>query len=54
MGINFDFAKKFAAEKLTKQIFNYLQKDPDKNFEKYSTSQRNWLVVKTINKQLDL
>jgi len=34
MAINFDFAKKFAAEQVIKQALNYLEKDPEKNFTK--------------------
>jgi MoaA/NifB/PqqE/SkfB family radical SAM enzyme len=34
MGINFNFAKKFAAEQIIKQAINYLEKDPEKNFIK--------------------
>ncbi|MFW6035158.1 MAG: hypothetical protein ACOCRZ_02770 [Halothermotrichaceae bacterium] len=34
MGTNFDFAKKFAAEKLVKIALNYIKKDPEKNFAK--------------------
>ncbi len=34
MAINFDFAKKFAAEQLIKQAMNYMEKDPEKNFPK--------------------
>lgn len=34
MAINFDFAKRFAAEQVIKQAMNFLEKDPDKNFLK--------------------
>jgi MoaA/NifB/PqqE/SkfB family radical SAM enzyme len=34
MGINFNFAKKIAAEQIIKQALNYLEKDPEKNFIK--------------------
>ncbi len=34
MAINFNFAKKFAAEQVIKQAINYLEKDPEKNFRK--------------------
>ena len=34
MGINFNFAKKFAAEQVIKQAMDYLEKDPEKNFIK--------------------
>ena len=32
MGINFNFAKKFAAEQLVKKAMTYLEKDPEANF----------------------
>ena len=34
MGINFNFAKKFAAEQIIKQAIHYLEKDPEKNLIK--------------------
>ena len=34
MAINFDFAKKFAAEQVIKQAMHYLERDPEKNFIK--------------------
>lgn len=34
MGINFDFAKRFAADKLIEQALKYLEKDPEANFLK--------------------
>jgi MoaA/NifB/PqqE/SkfB family radical SAM enzyme len=34
MGINFNFAKKYAAEQIIKQALNYLEKDPEKNLPK--------------------
>lgn len=34
MGINFNFAKKFAAEQIIKQAMHYLEKDPEKNLIK--------------------
>jgi len=34
MAINFDFAKKFAAEQVIEQAMHYLEKDPEKNFIK--------------------
>jgi hypothetical protein len=34
MAINFNFARKFAAEQVIKQAMNYLEKDPEKNFPK--------------------
>ncbi|MDI3548202.1 MAG: hypothetical protein PWR10_1854 [Halanaerobiales bacterium] len=34
MAINFNFAKKFAAEQVLKQTMNYIKKDPEKNFLK--------------------
>ena len=34
MAINFDFAKKFAAEQIIRQAINYLEKDPEKNLPK--------------------
>lgn len=34
MGINFNFARKFAAEQIIKQAINYLEKDPEKNLIK--------------------
>src|SRR5690554_4289549 len=34
MGINFDFARKFAADQLLKQGLKYLEKDPEENFLK--------------------
>lgn len=34
MAINFDFAKKFAAEQVLKQIMKYVKKDPEKNIQK--------------------
>ncbi|MDI3548334.1 MAG: hypothetical protein PWR10_1986 [Halanaerobiales bacterium] len=34
MAINFNFAKRFAAEKIIKLALNYIEKDPDKNFIK--------------------
>jgi MoaA/NifB/PqqE/SkfB family radical SAM enzyme len=34
MAINFNFAKKFAAEEIIKQALTYLEKDPEKNFLK--------------------
>ena len=32
MGINFDFAKKFAVDQTLKQAMKYLEKDPEGNF----------------------
>lgn len=34
MGINFDFAKRFTADKVIKQAINYVEKDPEENFLK--------------------
>ncbi|ACL70359.1 radical SAM protein [Halothermothrix orenii] len=34
MAINFNFAKKFAAEQIIKRALNYIEKDPDRNFIK--------------------
>ncbi|MGM0410157.1 MAG: radical SAM protein [Bacillota bacterium] len=34
MGLNFRFAKKFAAEQILKKALNYIEKDPEKNFIK--------------------
>ncbi|HLV09390.1 MAG TPA: radical SAM protein [Halanaerobiales bacterium] len=34
MGINFDFAKKYAADQTIKQAMKYLEKDPEENFPK--------------------
>ena len=34
MAVNFDFAKKFAAEQVIKQAIHYLEKDPEKNLIK--------------------
>lgn len=34
MGINFAFAKKFAADQVVKQALKYIEKDPEKNFLK--------------------
>lgn len=34
MGINFEFAKKYAAEQVIKQVINYIEKDPEENFLK--------------------
>ena len=34
MAVNFNFAKKFAAEQIIKQAIHYLEKDPEKNLIK--------------------
>lgn len=34
MGINFKFAKKFAAQQILKRAMNYIEKDPEENFLK--------------------
>ncbi|MFW5986238.1 MAG: radical SAM protein, partial [Halanaerobiales bacterium] len=34
MGINFNFAKKFAAEQILKRAMRYIEKDPEENFLK--------------------
>jgi len=34
MAINYEFAKKVAAEKILKKAMEYLEKDPEKNFVK--------------------
>ncbi len=57
MAINFNFAKRFAAEKILKRAINYIEKDPEENFlkvlnlvEKIASTDKHLEEIENIRK----